>query len=131
MVVRHVLEDLQARNLRSIDVHVVDFWLLNALQVLLLGHLLLEHFVLFLVLLNTSVDTMHKNVSVDNLFLGESVRCLLVAEATCTGSGGNCSLRLLDNLNLLRLRLRRLSGGWNIENGRVDAHFRFLLLLGG
>lgn len=117
--------------MRSIDVHVVDFWLLNALQVLLLGHLLLEHFVLFLVLLNTSVDTMHKNVSVDNLFLGESVRCLLVAEATGTGSGGNCSLRLLDDLNLLRLRLRRLSGVLNIENGRVDAHFRFVLLLGG
>lgn len=87
-----VLEYLQARNLRSIYVHVVDFWQLNVVQILFLSHFLLKHFGLLLVLLDTVVDAVNQDVSVDDLLLSESVRSLLVAEAPGTGRRGNCCL---------------------------------------
>lgn len=87
-----VLEYLQARNLRSIYVHVVDFWQLNVVQILFLSHFLLKHFGLLLVLLDTIVDAVNQDVSVDDLLLSESVRSLLVAEAPGTGRRGNCCL---------------------------------------
>ena len=87
-----VLEYLQARNLRSIYVHVVDFWQLNVVQILFLSHFLLKHFGLLLVLLDTVVDAVNQDVSVDDLLLSESVRSLLVAEAPGAGRRGNCRL---------------------------------------
>lgn len=86
------LKYLQARNLRSIYVHVVDFWQLNVVQVLFLSHFLLKHFGLLLVLLDTVVDTMNQDVSVDDLLLSESVRSLLVAETSGPSRRGNCRL---------------------------------------
>ena len=87
-----VLEYLQARYLRSIYVHVVDFWQLNVVQILFLSHFLLKHFGLLLILLDTVVDAVNQDVSVDDLLLSESVRSLLVAEAPGTGRCGNCRL---------------------------------------
>ena len=88
----NVLEYFQARNLRSIYVHVIQFWLLDEVQILFLSHFLLKHFGLLLILLDTVGHTVHKDVSVDDLLLSKSVGHLSVTKATSSGRDGNCGL---------------------------------------
>lgn len=124
-----VLENFQARNLRSIYVHVVDFWLLNKIQILFLCHFLLKHLGLLLVLLDTVVDAMYQDVSVNDLFLSKSLWGLLVAKTASTSGCSNSSLWLLDDLNFLGFWLGNLRLVWNIKGRRIDAHLRFLFII--
>lgn len=92
MVVRDIREYLQSWDLRGIYVHVVDFRLLNIVQILFLSHFLLKHFGLLLVLLNTIVNAVNKYVPVDDLFLSERVRGLLISESTSASGSNHCCL---------------------------------------
>lgn len=75
-------EAAKSLELLSVDVHVVDLWLLDTLELLLLGHLLLEHFHLLLVLLDTHIDAVSKDISINDLSLGDGKGSLLVSKAS-------------------------------------------------
>ena len=78
----NVLEAAKALHVRGVDVHVVDLWLLNHIFVRLLGYLFLEHLHLFLIFLDTHIQTVCENISVNDLGGSESSRGLFVSEAS-------------------------------------------------
>jgi hypothetical protein len=84
ILVSNVFKHVQARALLGVDVHVVDFWLLDEIKILLLGHFLLEHFHFFLIFLDAVVNTMDQDISVNYFLFGKCVRCLFVSEPTST-----------------------------------------------
>jgi hypothetical protein len=77
-----ILEAAESSDTLSVYVHVVELWLLNRFELLLLGDLLLEHLHFLLVLLDAHVGAVSKNVSVDDLGGSENLGGLFIAEAT-------------------------------------------------
>ena len=72
----------EAFDRRTVDIHILNFRLKNVLDLLPFCDLLLVHFLLLLVFLNTYVHIVNENVCVDVLGKGEGHGGLLIAEAT-------------------------------------------------
>jgi hypothetical protein len=72
-----VLETSKSSLRRVVDVHVLDFRLLDLSNESLSVHeLLLVHLHFFLIFLNTHVETMKQDISINNFLFGKSVSSL-------------------------------------------------------
>jgi hypothetical protein len=64
-----------------VNIHVIDFWLLDEVLVALLGDFFLKHLHFFLIFLHAHINAVSQNVSVDDLGGSQGLGGLLVAEA--------------------------------------------------
>lgn len=55
---------MQAKNLRGVNVHILEVWLVNLVPDFVLGDLFLKHFELFLVFLDGHMQAVNKYVLV-------------------------------------------------------------------
>ena len=127
ILIGNISESLKAGTLLCINVHVVNFWLLNKIKVLFLRNFLLVHFHFFLIFLDTVVNAMNKDISVNYFLLSESMGRLFVTKASSSRGGGNSTRCLFSDHNFLFFNSGCLNIVTNRKSGTIYIHFNFLL----